>query len=101
MYNKSNTIISNKENLANYIEGIDVYNSSLLEYLNNPNITRELYEITVYEYRPDLIAEDYYGSSSYVGLLTLQAAKGLESYKRGSILRLIPKNILDNLLSSL
>lgn len=101
MFRKSNVIISNRENLTNYIDGIDIYNSIILEYLNNPNITRELYEITTYEYRPDLIAESYYGSTSYEGLLLLQAARGLETYKRGSVLKLIPKNVLDNILSNI
>lgn len=101
MFNKKDVIISNKENLSNYIEGIDVYNASILVYLNNPNIEKESYEITAYEYRPDLIAEDYYGSASYAGLLMLQAARGLETYKRGSILKLIPKIVLDNILSNI
>lgn len=101
MYTKKDVIISNKENLSNYIDGIDVYNSSILVYLNNPIIERESYEITAYEYRPDLIAEDYYGSVSYAGLLMLQAARGLETYKQGAILKLIPKRILDNILSNI
>jgi len=101
MYKKSNTIISNKENLANYIEGYDIYNSTLLVILNDPSISRVQYEITAYEYRPDLLAKDFYGSTSYMGLLILQASRGLETYKRGSILNLIPKNILDNILSNI
>ena len=36
MYTKKDEIISNKENLSNYIDGIDVYNSSILVYLNYP-----------------------------------------------------------------
>nr|DAE56691.1 MAG TPA: hypothetical protein [Bacteriophage sp.] len=101
MFTKKDEIISNKENLSNYIDGIDVYNSSILVYLNNPVIQRESVEITAYEYRPDLIAEAYYGSTSYAGLLMLQAARGLETYKRGAVLKLIPKKILDNILGSL
>lgn len=101
MYTKKDEIISNKENLANYINGIDIYNSSILIYLASPIIERVSYEITAYEYRPDLIAEAFYGSTSYAGLLMLQAARGLETYKRGSILKLIPKKTLDNILGSL
>lgn len=52
MYTKKDEIISNKENLSNYIDGIDVYNSSILVYLNNPIIERESYEITAYEVEP-------------------------------------------------
>ena len=101
MYSKSGNIISNKENLANYIDGYDLYNSTLLVILNDPSIQRVPYEITAYEYRPDLLARDFYGSTSYMGLLILQASRGLETYKRGSILNLIPKNVLDNILSNM
>lgn len=101
MYNKSNSIISNKENLTNYIDGYDIYNSYLLVVLNDPSIPRVSYEITAYEYRPDLLAKDFYGSTNYMGLLILQASRGLETYKRGSILTLIPKNTLDSILSSI
>lgn len=101
MFTKSSKIISDRQNLTNYIEGFDVYNSSLLIKLNDPNIERVDYEITVYEYRPDLIAEDFYGSSSYMGLLILMSSRGLETYTSGSILKLIPKETLDNILSNM
>lgn len=101
MYTKASKIISNKQNLSNYISGFDVYNSSLLVLLNDPSITREPYEINTYTFRPDLIARDYYGSSSYEGLVVLMAARGLQTYTKGSILQLIPKSDLDNILSNI
>lgn len=101
MYKNSSKIINKVEDLSNYVEGFDIYNSLLIDKLRDPGLTREYYEITSYEYRPDLIARDYYGSTSYLGLLLLQGARGLEGYSRGEVLKLIPKDILDNLISKL
>lgn len=98
MFKKDSKIVSNIQELSNYISGFDIYNSSILIYLNDPKIEREDYEITNYEYRPDLIAKDYYGSSNYMGLLILMASRDLSTFKRGSVLKLIPKNILDEIL---
>jgi len=99
MYRKSSTILSNKESLNNYIEGFDVYNSYFITLLRNPNITKELYEIKVYDYRPDLIALDFYGSEKYMDILLLQVSINLSDYTRGTVLHLIPKNIIDQLLN--
>lgn len=101
MYTKDSKIISNKQNLSNYISGYDVYNSSLLIYLNDPQIEREPYVINTYEFRPDLIANDYYGSTDYEGLVILMASRGLETYTKGSIIQLIPKATLENILKNI
>ena len=101
MYTRNKTITSNIENASNYIEGYDVYNSKLIEQLRDPALEREEYEITASEYRPDLIAEDYYGSDSYVGLLMIQTGTTLTNYKKGTVLSLIPKSELDSFLRSI
>ena len=101
MYSKTNKIFSGLSKIENYIQENDVYNSKLLFLLSDPTIEREEYEIIVYQYRPDKIAEDFYGDSSYEGLLILQAAIPLSSYTKGTILHLIPKDTLDLILSSL
>ena len=101
MYKKSGRIISNKFNLSNYIEDTDVYNSELLTMMKNPNLRKDLYEITVFEYRPDLIAKDYYGSENYTGLVIIQNGFGLENYTKGTVLELIYKSDLDNLIRSI
>lgn len=98
MYRKNKNIIYEKENLGNYIEGFDVYNSHLLLELSDPSIYRELYQITVYEYRPDLIAKDFYGSESYMAYILLQAGMNVENYTRGRWIKLIPKLKLDELI---
>lgn len=98
MYTKRQQIISTKESLANFFEGYDVYNAVLPGLLGNPTTSRESYEITVYQYRPDLIAKDFYGSESYMGVLMLQTGLSLEGYKKGTVLKLIPKTELDELL---
>lgn len=101
MFTKESKIINNKQNLSNYISGYDVYNSSLLIYLNDPQIERENYEIMTYTFRPDLIAQDYYGDVSYEGLVVLMASIGLESYTKGNVIQLIPKSVLDSILSNI
>jgi hypothetical protein len=101
MYGKSNTIISKIEELGNYIEGYDLYNSELVEKLQEPGLDKKPYEITVYQYRPDLIAEEFYGSRDYMGLLMLQAGLTLTNFTKGSIIELIPKNIIDRILRSI
>lgn len=93
--------ISSYGKLPSHIHEADVYNSLLLYRLYDPDITRELYEITVYEHRPDLIAKDYYGSEDYLDFIMLQAKVGLEGLKKGTVLRLIPKSTLDNLINSI
>ena len=98
MYTKQNRIISNKAELANYIEDFDVYNSKLIEKLRNPALSKNVYEITVYEYRPDLIAQDFYGSTTYTGLVILQCGIGLESYTKGTVLSLLSKSTIDSIL---
>lgn len=101
MYTKKNQILSGVSELANYIDGYDVYNSSLLERLHDPSIQKEDYEITVYQYRPDLIAADYYRDSKYTGILMLQVGISLESYTKGVTIKLIPKTTLDEILRQL
>lgn len=101
MYTRTKTISSSIEGANNYIEGYDVYNSKLIEQLRDPSLRREEYEITASEYRPDLIAEDYYGSSSYESLLMIQTGTTLTNYKKGTVLSLIPKSELDAFLRSI
>ena len=101
MYTKQNRIISNKNDLSNYIEGVDVYNSELLLKLQDPRLNRDVYEVTVYQFRPDLIAKDYYGSESYMGLVIVQNGMGLEKYTKGTFLSLIKKTDLDNIINGM
>lgn len=101
MYKSSGKLTSNINSLDNYVEGYDIYNSTLLRLLNDPGTEKIDYLITVYEYRPDLIAKDIYGDSSYEGLLMAQCCIGLNSYTRGTYLRVIPKEVLDKFIKSM
>lgn len=101
MFTKKSRIITSTTGLDNYIEGYDIYNARLLVLLSDPGVEREEYEITTLQYRPDLIAKAFYGSDAYEGLLMIQAARGLEDYKKGAILRLIPKDVLDGIISNI
>ncbi len=101
MYKREQKIQNSVSELSNYIEGFDVYNSLFLQRISNPNLTREKYRITVHEYRPDLMALDFYGDSSYMGILLVQAKRRLTGLGRGVVLELLPKNIIDNIISGL
>lgn len=101
MYRKKSKIINTIENLGNYIDGFDVYNSLFLYRLNNQSLTRENYLITIHEYRPDLIARDYYGSTSYMGILLAQTKLTIDQFKKGVVLNLLPKSTIESIISSL
>lgn len=100
MYKKSQKITGNTSQLSNYIEGIDIFNSTLLYKLTDPLIEREGFEITVEEYRPDLIAQKYYSNSDYLPYVILSCGLSLDQYKKGNIIRLIPKKILEEIIRS-
>jgi hypothetical protein len=101
MYKSAGKLTSDINSLNNYVEGFDVYNSSFLRLLNKPGVEKVDYLITVYEYRPDLIAKDIYGDSGYEGILMAQMNIGLESYTRGTYLKVIPKEIIDEFIKSM
>ena len=101
MYSKANKVSSGIEDVVNYISGCDVYNSKLIEQLRDPSLPREQYEIKTFEYRPDLIAKDFYGSTDYEGLLMIQTGSTLTNFKKGTTITLIPKSNLDSLLRSI
>ena len=100
MFRRYTKIVENSIKPVNYIENSDIYNSSLIYELTNPNIEKVNYEITVYEYRPDLIAEQFYGSKDYLPYIFLSSGVTLEQLKKGNIIKLIPKDILDNIIKS-
>jgi hypothetical protein len=101
MYSKANKVSSGIEDVVNYISGHDVYNSKLIEQLRDPSLPREQYEIKTFEYRPDLIAKDFYGSTDYEGILMVQTGSTLTNFRKGVTLTLIPKSNLDSLLRSI
>ena len=101
MYRRDKTVSSSFEEIVNYVEGTDIYNSLLLERIKDPALPKETYEIKTYEYRPDLIAKDYYGSAGYEGLLMIQTGSTLLNFRKGEVLSLIPKENLDQLLRSI
>lgn len=101
MYSKSSNIIVSNLHLSNYLDGFDVYNSKLLYKLSNPYIEKTLYEINMYEYRPDLIALDFYGSTSYLPYVLISSGMSLDCFKKGTVIKLIPRSVLDNIIKSM
>ncbi len=99
MYTRK-TLSTNSKDISNYIEGADVYNSSLIAILSGiSEEDREEYLIQRYEYRPELIAKDFYGSEDYYGLFLLTSGATLRDLWKGNILHLIPKNLIDRALN--
>ncbi len=101
MYTREQRIQSQETELSNYIQEFDVYNSLFLQKISDPSLERNTYEITVYEYRPDLIALDFYGDAEYMGILMIQVKVSLTNLKRGVILKLLPKDTIDKIISDL
>lgn len=84
-----------------YVEDHDVFNSYLVRRLNDPSLVKVSYVITRYEYRPDLIARDIYGSTDYTGMLMSQCRMGVAAYRRGMIIRVLSKSDLDRIINEL
>ena len=97
MYTRESKISSSDGIITPYIDGIDIYNSKLLYLLSDPSVEREPYEITVYEYRPDLIAKDFYGSEDYLPYVILSTGLRLSQFNKGRILNLITKEEINRL----
>lgn len=92
MYTRDTKISTTEGTISPYVDGIDVYNSKLLYLLSDPTIERDSYEIVVYEYRPDLIAKDYYGSEEYLPYVILSTGLRLNQFKKGMVISLIKKD---------
>jgi hypothetical protein len=101
MYNKPTKYTYTSEELSNYIEGNDIYNSSFLSIISNPAYPKITYIISEYEFRPDLIAREVYGSTSYEGLLMIQTGLVISDYTKGRKLEIFSKSTLDNILNNL
>lgn len=89
------------EDLANYIESFDVYNARLMDGIRDAYNDRVTYEVRTFEYRPDLIAKDIYGNTKYTGIFMISCGVGLEGLYKGAVLQVIPKEIIDRILSNL
>ena len=101
MYKKKKNISTYSLELGNYIEGFDLYNAQIMDMLRDKYKERVPYEIRTYEYRPDLIAKDIYGSENYTGLFLLTCGVGLSGLKKGAVLSILPKDVVDNIIAEI
>ena len=53
------------------------------------------------DYRPDLIAQELYGDTKFVAFLMITTALGLEGYKKGTTIRVLPRRVFDEIINSL
>lgn len=101
MFTKKKSITSSTNLMSYYIDGKDIFNSKLLRVMTDPKFTKVSYIIDRFEYRPDLIAQEFYGSEDFQGLLMFQTKLKLEEYTKGRILYLLPKSTLLNIIENL
>ena len=101
MYTKAGTIQASKYDFSNYIEGYDVYNSKIIELAKEHEDEKVDYLITTMDYRPDLIAQELYGDTKFVAFLMISTALGLEGYKKGTTIRVLPRGVFDEIINSL
>lgn len=100
MYTRPKRIYTNLKNLEHYIEGEDVYNSLLLFYLQDPSLETEEYTIKT-PYRPDLIAGEFYEDDLYEPFVLLQLKTPITFLERGVTIKLIKKDLIDEILNKL
>lgn len=105
MYTRSKSIlVSNNISPEKFIESIDDHNdiaNSTLLHLIDTEDHRNIYEITKYECRIDLIAKEIYGSEKYSWLLLYMNRKSINELVRGVKLEYIPITRLEVLLTSI
>lgn len=100
MYTRPKRIYTDLKRLENYIEGEDVYNSLLLFHLQNSDLETKEYTIKT-PYRPDLIAEEFYGSLEYEPFVLLQLKTPIDKLTKGRIFNLITKSEIDKILEKM
>lgn len=100
MYTRPKRIYTNLKRLENYIEGEDVYNSLLLLRLQDTSLEKSEYTIKT-PYRPDLIAEDFYGDVGYEPFVIFQLKVPVDKITKGRTFKLITKEEIDRILDRL
>lgn len=100
MYTRPKRIYTNLKRLENYIEGSDVYNSLLLFHLQDTSLETSEYTVKT-PYRPDIIAEEFYGDVGYEPFVILQLKVPIDQVTRGRIFKFITKSEIDKILESM
>ena len=100
MYTKPSRIYTDRKNLDIYINGVDVYNSLLLFYIQDSDL--ETLEYTVKTpYRTDIMAEEFYGDVGYEPFVILQIKTPINQVTRGRVFKLITKQEIDSILEKI
>lgn len=83
--------------ISSFVDGYDLFNSKLITILGNV-VDRLYYTITNYEYRPDLICKEIYGSEDYLTIFLMLSGMSTEDFTKGSTVPYINKNVLDSIM---
>lgn len=99
MYRRTKQYVKSEDTDPNiFIDGFDYNNSELLYRLDE--VTEyEIYTVTKYEHRPDLISLDIYNDVKYEWIILYVNKITVDDLVRGLKLRYIPKSDLINLMS--
>jgi hypothetical protein len=98
----SSSLRIEKLDLANYIEGDDIFNSEFLYRLNNlSDEDFNYHEITRYERRIDLISERIYNDKKYADILLFINKISINDLALGVVLKYPRKNVIDALIQEL
>lgn len=100
MYKRPKRIYTNLKRLENYIEGEDVYNSLLLFLLQDTKLETSEYTVNV-PYRPDIIAEEFYGDVGYEPFVILQLKTPIDKVTKGRTFKFITKSEIDRILDQI
>lgn len=100
MYTRPKRIYTDLKKLENYIEGEDVYNSLLIFYLQDTSLETSEYVVKT-PYRPDLMAEEFYGDVGYEPFVILQLKCQIDQVTRGRVFNLITKSEIDRILDKI
>lgn len=91
---------SNNTEVDIFIQGQEYNNSELLYKLDK--VTEyEVYTITKYEHRIDLISNDIYGDSKYSWILMYINRIGLDELVRGTNIKYIPLTSLNKIINGI
>lgn len=95
-----NFVKSDKVSPNLFVEGDEIFSSELMHKIDKCT-DREMYMITKYEHRADLVAKDIYGDESYSWMLLYMNRIGVEDLVRNRVLTYILKSQLDSIIDSL
>lgn len=89
--------IINHSDILKHVNSFGNYSTDIIHTLSN-NDKWNVYTVTKYHGRPDMIANDIYGDSGYAGFLMFVNNKRSEDFKIGDKIRYISISNLEKII---